>query len=439
MASGGSNEEQVVLGKPVHGGACLSRGADGRTLFVRGGLPGEVVRIRLSSEHKRFAWADVVEVIEPSIHRVPHIWPEAAGGGVGGVELGHVEPSYQRDWKGQVLSEQLRRIGGEEVVEQVRRATGVEEGEILVPVQPAPGDSDDGSLLGRRTRLQLVINAQGKPGMRKYRSHSVVPLTVLPIASEGIEKLGVLTDPEWRTRWVPGERIAVEAPNGSQPVVVTSEGSFCDPQTPGPEVSKWEVDTRYGKHVFPVRPGAFWQTHREAPAVLVESVLDAMDIAPDDVVVELYAGSGLFSRFIADRLPDGELLTLEGNAGAVDSAGISLRDALESGRAQIFQGTVDAKGVQEVFAEARGPVTTVLADPPRTGAEKPVVEAICASTATRVVLVSCDPASGARDLADLVKGGFVIESIGAWDLFPHTHHFEMVTALVRSGSDSRRS
>lgn len=60
--------------------------------FVRGGLPGEVVKVRLSSEHKRFAWADVVEVIELSRHRVPHIWPEAAGGGVGGVELGHVSP-----------------------------------------------------------------------------------------------------------------------------------------------------------------------------------------------------------------------------------------------------------------------------------------------------------------------------------------------------------
>ena len=73
MASARTAYEQVTLGKPVHGGACLSHAADGRTLFVRGGLPGEVVKVRLSSEHKRFAWADVVEVIEPSRHRVPHI------------------------------------------------------------------------------------------------------------------------------------------------------------------------------------------------------------------------------------------------------------------------------------------------------------------------------------------------------------------------------
>ena len=439
MASARTAYEQVTLGKPVHGGACLSHAADGRTLFVRGGLPGEVVKVRLSSEHKRFAWADVVEVIEPSRHRVPHIWPEAAGGGVGGVELGHVEPSYQRDWKGQVLTEQLQRIGGEKVVEQVLDVTGAQEGEVLVPVRPTPGDSTDEMLLGRRTRLQLVVNAQGKPGMRKYRSHSVVPLRSLPIASEEIASLNVLTDPAWKKRWVPGERIAVEAPNGSLPVVVTSAGTFSDPQTPGPEVSQWEVDTRYGTHVFPVRPGAFWQTHREAPSVLVEAVIEAMDIAPSDVVVELYAGSGLFSRFIADRLTDGELLTLEGNSDAVDSAGSTLGDAVEAGRAQVFQGTVDRKGVEELIAEARGAVTTVLADPPRTGAEKAVVKAICASPAKRVVLVSCDPASGARDLADFVEGGFVIESISAWDLFPHTHHFEMVTALVRPGSRPRRS
>ncbi|WP_099331952.1 class I SAM-dependent RNA methyltransferase [Actinomyces minihominis] len=423
--------ETVTLGKPVHGGACLARSGDGRTLFVRGGLPGETVRIALTSEHKKFAWADVTEVLEPSVHRVPHVWPEAEAEGVGGVELGHVAPSYQREWKSEVLGEQLQRIGGDRVVAQVRAVTGASEDEPLVVVEPTPGDSAGGDLLGRRTRVQLVIDEQGRPGMRRYRSHDVVPLTELPIATGGLKSLKVLEKPAWKKRWTAGERIALEDPNGSAPVLVSSTGVFTGPGTFGPPKSTWIVTAAGRTHSFSVRPGSFWQTHVEAPAVLVEAVLEGAQVRPGDVVVELYAGSGLFSRFIADELEGGQLLTLEGNKSAVKSAGKVLEPEIESGRVQVFQGRIDGKAVAELAEASGSPIDTIILDPPRSGAEKAVVEALCATEASRVVLVSCDPASGARDLSDFVSGGFRIESIRAWDLFPHTHHFEIVTTLVR--------
>lgn len=429
--------QEVVLGRPVHGGACLAHLADGRTAFVRGGVPGERVLIETTKEHKRFVWAEVTQVLEPSPHRVPHIWPEAAQAGF---ELGHVSPAFQREWKGGVLADQLRRVGGEAVIEQVRNALGEgvvpsendpAAGQIVVEVKAAPGDEEDVRLAHRRTRLQLVANARGRLGLRKYRSHTIVPLTELPIADEEIVGLEVLTDPRWRRTWLPGDRVAVEAPNGSSAVVVTSSGTYTDPDTLTPDPSRWEVSARGRSHTFEVRPGAFWQTHRQAPPVLVEAVLEGAQVRPDDIVAELYAGSGLFSRFLVDELKGGQLLTLEGNAEAVASAGRTLEEAIAAGRAQVFEGAIDAQSVAELFAAAPSPVTTVVLDPPRSGASKPVVDAICASTARRVVLVSCDPAAGSRDLADFVAGGFTVATIGAWDLFPHTHHFEVVTTLTR--------
>ncbi len=421
----------VVLEKPVHGGACLGRLQDGRAAFVRGGLPGERVTVTVTSSHKNYVWADVVEVIEPSEHRVEHVWPEAAAGNVGGVELGHVSPAYQRHWKSQVLEEQLRRLGGPAVVEQIGHVLGVSKG-ALVEVNPTSGDANDDRLLNRRTRVQLIADRQGRLGMRKFRSHDVIPLTTLPIADRALEALDVFDDSAWRGRWKPGERISLEAPSLGEPVLVTSKGVFGPGGARHRGDSVWQVQVSGKEHAFAVRPGGFWQTHREAPATLVEAVLRGASVKPDDVVLELYSGSGLFTRFLVDQVQagNGKVLSLEGSAAAVRSAGVVLDDAITSGHAEIYAGKVDAEGIADLCAQVDS-VDTVVMDPPRAGAGHSVVEAVAATGTQRVILVSCDPAAGSRDLSDLVKEGFRITGIEAWDLFPHTHHFEMVTVLVR--------
>lgn len=424
--------ETVELAKPVHGGACLSRLADGRTLFVRGGLPGEKVKVKIASSHKKFAWADVVEVLESSPHRVPHIWPEAEAAGVGGVELGHVAVPYQREWKSQVLDEQLRRIGGPEVVSQIEDVLGTD-ASPLVAVVPTPGDADDLELTHRRTRVQLVAGQQRRLGMRKFRSHDVVALESLPIADEALGVLNVFADPIWEGKWVGGERVSLEAPSEGEALVVTSTGVYRANGVPHEGASVWSVQVEGVRHEFSIRPGAFWQTHREAPEVLVRAVLEGAAVRPEDVVMELYSGSGLFTAFLVDQVAGGtgSVLSLEGNTDAVRSAGGALAEAIQAGTVQIFSGTVDASGVADLAAQADAPVTTVVLDPPRAGAGAAVVEAIAATGAKRVVLVSCDPAAGSRDLADFVKQGFRIIDMRAWDLFPHTHHFETVTVLVK--------
>ena len=96
-----------------------------------------------------------------------------------------------------------------------------------------------------------------------------------------------------------------------------------------------------------------------------------------------------------------------------------------------FAGNVDREGIVDLSGQLGAVPDAVVADPPRAGAGAEVCESIAATGAPRVVLVSCDPAAGARDLRTLTEAGYELESLQAWDLFPHTHHVEMVSVLSR--------
>lgn len=423
----------VEVGKPVHGGACIAEHSDGRKLFVRGALPGEKVRIALIASHKKYAWAEVIDVITPSANRVPHIWPEAQAVGGGGVELGHVTPAYQREWKGLVLQEQLLRLGGDEVIGHLRELSGGTE----VKVQPAPGDAPQDEtadpLLGRRTRVQLFVGEDGKLGMRKYRSHDLVSINSLPIADPRIAELDVFEDEKWMRHWRPKQRVSLEAPTADDPVVVTPRGAFTAPGKKKKGNSLWRATANEQSFDFPVRPGGFWQTHREAPNVLAQAVLDGAKIRPGDTVAELYSGAGLFTRFLAEAaLPGGEVITLEGDQRAIDNAAAGMAGLVKGQSLQLFQGNVTADNVRLLLGQTRKPVDVIVLDPPRKGAGKEVIQQLSESSASRIVLISCDPAAGARDIGDLVAGGFTLKDLQAWDLFPHTHHFETVAVLERT-------
>ena len=145
---------ELTIGAPAHGGACVARDDSGRVVFVRFALPGEKVRARVIDSHKCMLWAEAVEILEPSPDRIPSVWPAAGPGGVGGGELSFVSPEGGRRWKTDVLEDQLRRIGRERVAEQVEAIGGVS-------VQPAPGDDNRDELLGRRTRIECVVNNAG--------------------------------------------------------------------------------------------------------------------------------------------------------------------------------------------------------------------------------------------------------------------------------------
>lgn len=420
-------ELELVLGEPVHGGACVARDESGRVVFVRLGIPGERVRARVTSKRNRLAWADVVEVLEASEDRVASPFP--AGDAVGGAELAHVSPAAGRSWKRQVLRGQLRRVGGQDLADRVALLYGEEGPEVL----PTSGDADPADpLLGRRTRARFVVGPAGGLGMRQFRSHQVIELEDYPFLDGRFADAGVFTDALWRERWQPGDDVTLVAPNGSEPLVVTPRGAWNLRGEEVPANCVWEVTSGQAAAVFEVEATGFWQVHRDAPATLATEVTRACGPLEGKRVMELYSGSGLLTYFVADRLGErGAMVTLEQSPRAVAQAEVNLRALEGGGSVQFYEGDVDPEAVADLAAELGNEVDVIILDPPRTGVGREVARALCATEADRIVLVSCDPAAGARDLAEFRAGGYELEALKAYDLFPHTHHFEMISTLQR--------
>ncbi|KRC58899.1 MULTISPECIES: class I SAM-dependent RNA methyltransferase [unclassified Nocardioides] len=347
---------EAEVGPVAHGGHFVVRlpEEDGnRVVFVRHALPGErvVLEITDGTDGDKFWRGDAVEVLSASPDRVPAPCPYAGPGLCGGCDLQHVDLGAQRRLKADVVREQLRRVA---------------KIDVDVEVEAVPGDQDG---LRWRTRQRYVGLPDGRRGMRKHRSHEVVPV----------------------------EECLLEAPTGPS----------------------YDVDGR----AFEVADGGFWQVHPGAPSTLVDAVLGALRPQPGESALDLYAGVGLFSRFLLEAVgPTGRVAAIEG-----DGAASALSESNCPGI------TAHAGDVGEVLAGGLPPgwdrAHLVVLDPPRVGARRPVVEEIVRRAPRAVAYVACDPAALARDVAIFAEHGYRLASLRAFDLFPMTHHVECVALL----------
>jgi tRNA/tmRNA/rRNA uracil-C5-methylase (TrmA/RlmC/RlmD family) len=371
---------ELTVGPVAHGGHFVARvppaadapdGARDVVVFVRHAVTGERVRVRITEVDKSFLRGDAVEVLEASPDRVEAPCVLAHPDGCGGCDFQHVAVGHQRELKALVVREQLQRLAGIE-------------SDVVVEAVPVPGRPDDG--LGWRTRMQYVPLADGH-GLRKHRSHDVVRVPACPIQA---------TDAR-----------------------VTMVGGHSQRLT-GDDTGVEEVLGRR----FRVASDGFWQVHPEAPRVLVEAVLAALEPRPGERVLDLYAGVGLFSSFLADAVgPGGEVVAVESDRRATELAAENLE---ELGWASVVFGRVDR--VLQRWTSAAADL--VVLDPPRVGAKKQVVSAVAALRPRAVAYVACDPAAMARDIGYFADAGYELTSLRAFDLFPMTHHVECVALLV---------
>ncbi len=417
---------EVEVGPVAHGGHCVAR-HDGRVVFVRHTLPGERVRARVTEggEGSKFWRADAVEILEPSPDRVPSVWPEAGPGGVGGGELGHVALPAQRRWKGDVLAEQLRRLARLDLDARP---------DLQVEVEGLPGDDESGGL-GYRTRIDLVADDDGHAGMHRFRSHDVVALDAMPLATDEVAGLAE-QEKVWTRRWRPGTRLELVAPTGSAPLLLVDgepwRGGSLDKRTNARRSVVEHVTVGGREHAYRVAADGFWQVHHRAPAALADAVLAGVGDVDGARVLDLYSGAGLFTLPLAAAVgASGAVVAVEGDERAVRDA---RRNAHGVENVQLNHGPVEhvltGRG-EGADAVARGGADVVVLDPPRVGAGRAVVEAVAGTGAGRVVYVACDPAALARDVAYLGEHGYDLRSLRAFDLFPHTHHLEAVAVLER--------
>lgn len=402
----------LTITNVAHGGVFVAR-HEGRVVFVPDTIPGETVRARLVDTRKKSFWrAETVEVLEASADRVEHVWSHASidrdpADRAGGAEFGHIALTRQRALKADVLGDALVRFGGLDASSPFTSTV----------VEPTPGDVD-GDGLRWRTRVTLHVDDEGRVGPYAARSHRVVPVDDLPLATAEIAAVAPLQEHlEGAT--------TVDVVSTADGVLVAVDG----------DARTGSVHEHVGEREFSLEPLGFWQVHREAAALLSSAVASAVDADRFDPAapnLDLYGGVGLFAASLADRFGRGvRVTTVEAESSATDHAAENLADIVG---ARAVTDRVD-RFVRSIARErdlARYREATVILDPPRSGAGIAVVGELAALRPAQIVYVACDPVALARDTRALRDAGYELATLRAFDLFPHTHHVEAVAAFVRT-------
>jgi tRNA/tmRNA/rRNA uracil-C5-methylase (TrmA/RlmC/RlmD family) len=422
---------QVRIGPVAHGGHCVAR-HEGRVVFVRHALPGELVDVRLTraADGNRFWRGDAVAVLEASPDRVESRCPVARPGGCGGCDWQHASTDAQRRLKADVVRGQLARLAGVELPDLL--------------VEPVPGDVDG---LGWRTRVRFAVDRSGRAGLRRHRSHLIVPIAGCPIADPDVEAVGVP-----RLSW-PGvtavevvaahgrsddgepvvERLVVVEPTGPRTARAARIPRLAAPASVavrrGDGLERlvgrgWvheRVDVDGTVRTFRVSAAGFWQVHPGAAQTLLDAVLAAAAPRAGERALDLYSGVGLFAAGLAARVGrQGHVLAVESDARATADARRNLHD--------LPQVRLAHARAQDAVAACQDVDVAVL-DPPRTGAGRAVVERLLSLRPRVVAYVACDPAALARDVAIAAEHDYRLTRLRAFDLFPMTHHIECVATL----------
>lgn len=382
----------VTVDSVAHGGHCVAR-LDGQVLFVRHALPGETVRVHITEvgPRGRYLRADCTDVLTASPDRVQP--PCRAAGECGGCDWQHAALPLQRRLKREVLTQALRDVVPPDLLDSL-------------VVEEVPGAPDG---LHWRTRTRFRVDAAGRPGLLRHRSHELVVLDECPITCSSRE---VLARP-----W----------PGASEVLLVSTDQvvALADPQPRQVRVHQqargrqWRVDA-----------AGFWQVHPGAAETLASCVYELAGLRGGERVLDLYSGVGLFAGSLAAEVgPEVTITAVEADGEACRNARRNLHD--------LPWVRIENEDVRRWLRAATPSADIVILDPPRAGAGPAVVRAIAAMHPDRVVYVSCDPMTLARDLRTFSESGYDVRRLRAFDCFPMTHHMETVVCLEPSDQPNR--
>lgn len=431
----------VHIDRLVHGGWGLSRLPSGKVALVAGALPGETVRIRILREAGGHVEAKIETLLQPAPERIHPPCPHYAH--CGGCNLQHAEYAAQLGMKTGIVADSLRRGGLHEAAE------------LLTPALPSPQP------LGYRHRLRLHLQKTGHPGFHRRRSNSVVPVRHCLLATEGINaalaRLVQETDTELLGRCghaltlaqcpASGRLALVLHTDAPLPrslaqalaamlgtladVVCTEQGQHLHILHPHPGQDTEGHDQALHQHfdlgdlayTLSWSPACFFQVNCRQNAQLVALAVEAA--GPAHMVLDLCCGAGNFAIPLALR-------------GAVV---LGVESSAEAVRWARFNG--ERAGVREIRftrAEAAQELTrllrrgtcfdTVVLDPPRQGLGQ-AARLVPELFPDRIVSISCDPATHARDLRPMLAAGYRPVGIRPLDMFPQTHHIETLALLER--------
>lgn len=373
-----------------------------------GGLPGEVVEVEarwsLPRPGRRRAkrvpppQVRLVDVISPAPDRAMPSCP--VFGECGGCQLQQMHYAAQLAWK------------RERVIGALRDA-----GFVSPPVKPAIGCETP---WGYRNHMRFSVNWEGQPGLTARGSHRVLPLTACPLAHPRInDALAVLAE-EHLARPQVALRYGVAT---SQMLIQPQpdDEALARLQAAGLDMRDETIEEEMGGARFRIRPSSFFQTNTAQANRMAALVLERLPTGPEVTLVDAYCGVGAFARLLAERA--GTVLAIEESASAIRDARWNLR---EMPNVEIIQAKVE-----DVLPGMTRRLDGLVIDPPRAGCQRPVLDALTARRVPRVVYVSCNPDTLARDLATLClkSGAYSLVSVQPLDMFPQTAHIENIALL----------
>jgi 23S rRNA (uracil1939-C5)-methyltransferase len=407
---------RLTIERPAAGGRMIAR-HEGAVVFVAGAIPGEVVDAEIEKIQRGTAWAIARDVLQ----RSPDRTDGAPDGACGGSVLAHINYERQRALKSEIIVDAFRRLG-RITLDQPIAVTG----------SPVDGYRMRARLHLRGGRIGFFregTHSLCEPGpTRQLRADTIDALSALERSLATLER-PVVSEIELSENVAASERaLHLElVPDGDPSRLATLTkvdgvtGVTCAPIDHPRTMDLWGspfVTDHIGGATLTRHARSFFQGNRFLLAALIDHVIAAIDQAP---VLDLYAGVGLFSvaAAVAGR---GPVIAVEGDRFSADD----LRRNAE-GR----DITVRVGAVEKFLARAPGGLSNVIVDPPRTGMSKEATAGVIRLKAARLVYVSCDIATLARDARMLLDAGYRIVSAQAFDLFPNTAHVETVIAFAR--------
>ncbi len=436
--------QEVTIEKMVNGGYGLGRLPEGKAVFVEGAYPGEKVLVRLTRVKKDFSFARTVTVLEPSPKRVKPSCPHF--GSCGGCQWMDIDYKEQLVYKKAILEDTLKRVG------KIK--------ETVLPVVPSERIS------GYRGKMEFSLSKDRYLGLKMRYSHKIVKIKRCEISPEvfndilrNLKKLldafevsiydferkkGVLKHVVLRyavstnqtmvifvtktesfqegkeiarklRSVVPGITSIIHVMNSKDSVVLR-----------GPYRTLWGegiILEKFDWEEFQIPPTAFFQNNYWITRKILDHVYEELNLEGNETVLDLYSGIGTFSIRVAKGA---------GKVIAVESSRVSVKAGKSNANINRVQNVAFVEAdVENFLTSVSERIDKVILDPPREGAGIKVMRRLLDIRPTRIVYVSCEPSTLARDLKVLVEEGYSIEKIQPFDMFPHTFHIETVVTLSR--------
>lgn len=369
----------------ANGGEAVGTLENGKTVFVRGAVPGEKIEVEIYQDKKRYARGRLIQILNSSQRRINTDctnFPECPG-----CSYRHVDYRFELEWKQKQLEYLLRDFS------EIRY------------------DDPVGSSSRCNWRNKLTLHVEnGKCGYRGDDNNTIIPVTTCPIAKQEINAaISQITT---------GVSESITLRYTSQDKVVQLRRGKHDNRVLTENLGK------FGK--FRVGADGFFQTNLEIAEKLITEVVNELEIQQYQNLLELYCGVGVFSISCAEAFPQLQTWAVELDKGAIRS---SKRNAMEHGvseRCKFYSGDAG-----EIFGKILPQIPKeylLLVDPPRTGMDKDMIDWILKAEPKSLIYISCGADTLARDVR-LLEGKYKLERVRLFDMFPGTGHFETFAVL----------